>query len=318
MKIPSTTSRLWTVTLMALMASIAAGSAGEMGTTSEGTSVPRLIRLPYSSTSDQGRDCFVYLPKGYDSDIKRRWPVILFLHGDGERGDGKEDLEWVLAHGPIYEAWIQRRDLPFIILAPQLPLYGRDKTVSYLKDRDPGQMPQRLEDGVPPRPERFPTPEPMTGAPAVPELPFGAEGPPNGWPRQERELLSILDLVGKTYRVDPRRIYLTGLSYGGFGSWHLASRHPGRFAAVAPVVGWGHPDHMPPLAEHQVPVWVFAGGRDSGVQARFFYPGLNKLEELGHKSVRFTVHEDVGHDTWGRVYRGQDLYDWLLSHRLGD
>lgn len=276
----------------------------------------RLLRQPYPSTEGRERDVFVYLPAGYDSDPARRWPLMLFLHGDGERGDGKADLDWLKVNGPLYEAWVRKRDLPFIILAPQLDLFGREKTVNYIRDRDPKTIPRRLAVGVPPRPEEFPTPQPMTGATLDADIPIGPEGPPDGWPKREEDLLTILDLALKEYRADARRVYLTGLSYGGFGTWWLASRHPERFAAIAPVVGWGHPDLMAPLAARQMPIWVFAGGRDPVVPVRFFYAGLNKLEELGHKDVRFTVHEDVGHDTWARVYGGQDLYDLLLEHRL--
>lgn len=170
----------------------------------------RLVRQPYLSTTGQERDTFVYLPADYDSDPERHWPVLLFLHGDGERGDGKEDLDWVTVHGPLYEAWIQKRDLPFLILAPQLPLFGREKTVDYIRDRNRDAIPERLEVGVPPRPDNFPTPEPMTGATSDPALPFGLEGPPNGWPRREEDLLTILDLALEKYRADPQRVYLTG------------------------------------------------------------------------------------------------------------
>ncbi len=71
-------------------------------------SAPQLVRASYQSTAGEERDVFVYLPAGYGSDRTRRWPVLLFLHGDGERGDGREDLDWVLVHGPLYEAWIQK------------------------------------------------------------------------------------------------------------------------------------------------------------------------------------------------------------------
>jgi predicted peptidase len=155
----------------------------------------------------------------------------------------------------------------------------------------------------------------MVGAVPDTEFPVGAEGLPAGWFRLESDLIQILDDVGKSFRADPARVYLTGISYGGYGTWYMASHHPERFAAIAPVVGWGHPDLMPALAEHQVPIWVFAGGRDPAVPVRYFYPGLNALEELGHPEVRFTIHEDMGHDTWRRVYAGEDLYDWLLSQR---
>ena len=278
-------------------------------------SEPRLIRQSYLSPSEGERQYFVYLPRGYDSDSGRRWPVMLFLHGDGERGDGKDDLDWVLVHGPLYETWIQKRDLPFVIVSPQLPLYGRDKTVDYIADRKLAEIPQRLDDGVPPRPEEFPTPWPMVSVPAPEELPMGPEGPPDGWPRLEEDLLLILDQIQSLYRTDPSRIYLTGISYGGFGTWYLGSRHPDRFAALAPVVGWGHPDMMAPLAARRMPVWAFAGGRDAAVWPQFFYPGINTLEELQDRQgdVRFTIHVDTGHDTWRRVYAGQDVYDWLLQ-----
>lgn len=278
---------------------------------------PQLLRESYSSEATGAeRDYFVYLPDGYDQKRGQQWPVMMFLHGNGERGDAKEDLDWVLVHGPLYEAWIQKRDLPFIIVAPQLPLYGLEETVDYIRDRQVTDIPQRLDRGVPARPEEFGTTDLMDGSAADPANPFGPEGPPHGWNLLENDLLQILDDVLGTFRADPHRVYLTGISYGGFGTWYLAGHHPERFAAIGPVVGFGHPDLMPPLAERAVPIWVFAGGRDSAVPVRFFYPGLNALEELGHPEVRFTNHEDLGHDTWRRVYEGSDLYDWMLKQRL--
>jgi len=244
--------------------------------------------------------------------------VLLFLHGGGERGDLPEDLDYLLVLGPLYEAWIQKRDLPFVIVSPQLPLFGRETIDGYLQDRDRSKIPKRLEDGVPPRSPAFRTSGPMSGEPADHDLPYGASGLPEGWPRLEEDLLKILDRTLEEERADRNRVYLTGVSYGGFGVWYIASRHPERFAAIAPVVGWGHPDLMPPLAESRLPIWAFAGGRDRGIRARHFYPGLNTLERLGHREVRFTVEEDMGHDVWARVYAGHDLYDWLLSHRSSD
>jgi predicted peptidase len=275
-----------------------------------------LERQSYTSSTEEQCDYFVYLPRGYDSDPARLWPMMLFLHGDGERGNAREDLDWVLVHGPLYEAWIQKRDLPFVIVAPQLPLFGRDQTIDYIRDRKQDDIPQRLEVGVPPRPEEFPTPWEMVGATADPDLPYGPEGPPDGWPRREEDLLTILDQAVTLYRADMEHVYLTGISYGGFGTWYLASKHPERFAAIAPVVGWGHPDLMPPLADRPMPVWVFAGGRDPAVQVQYFYPGLNALEKLGNDEVLFTIHADSNHDAWRRVYAGQDVYDWLLEHSV--
>lgn len=307
-----------TLFILALPITFLTGCAGlsrSPGSSSE-ISEPRLVRQSYTSSTGDECEYFVYLPQGYETDRDRLWPLMLFLHGDGERGNAREDLDWVLVHGPLYEAWIQRRELPFVIVAPQLPLFGRDQTIPYIRDRKREDIPRRLEVGVPPRPEEFPTPSEMLGGTPDPDLPHGPEGPPDGWFRREGDLLTILDQASSLYRVDPDRIYLTGISYGGFGTWYLASRHPERFAAIAPVVGWGHPDLMPPLAEPPMPVWVFAGGRDATELVQHFYPGLNVLEKLGNDEVLFTIHADSGHDAWRRVYAGQDVYDWLLLHTL--
>jgi predicted peptidase len=242
--------------------------------------------------------------------------VVLFLHGNGERGDAKADLDYLLKNGPLYEAWIQKRELPFILIVPQLPMYGQDEKADYLRNRTRSEIPQRLEVGVPERPTEFATPDPMKGAVSEELSPQTTTyGPPMGWPELETDLLAMLDDVLEHQHGDPSRQYLTGLSYGGFGTWYLASKHPERFAAIVPVVGYGHPDLMPAIAAAQIPIWCFAGGRDGGVPVKYFYPGLNRLEALGHREVRFTIEEDMGHDTWARVYAGNDVFDWMLSHQ---
>lgn len=274
----------------------------------------KLERIPYTSeVAGEEREFYLYLPNGYEMTDKN-WPVLMFLHGNGERGNGKDELDFVLMHGPLMEAWAQKKDLPFIIISPQLHMFGMDTTgISYLVDRDTTAIPQRLKEGTPERQDFFGTQGIMSGA--EPEL-ANYVTLPLGWDKVENDLLGMIDYVIENYNADTSRVYLTGLSYGGFGTWHLASTHPERFAAIAPVVGWGHPDLMEPIAEHKIPVWAFAGGRDDVVEAKYFYPGLNKLEELGHSKVRFTVHEGMGHDAWKRVYSGDDLYKWLLSHQL--
>lgn len=278
---------------------------------------PQLLRVSYESTlEDQAKDCFVYLPRDYEVDQEKKWPVLMFLHGDGERGNGREELKYVMIHGPLYEAWVQKRDLPFIIISPQLPMFGRDTMgIDYLVGRDPANIPRRLETGTPDREAYFDTADSMRGS--IPALDFDMENlvEPQGWDLCEIDLITILDKVQAEYRADTDRTYLTGLSYGGFGTWYLASKHPERFAAISPVVGWGHPGLVEPIATHQVPVWEFAGGRDQVVQSQYFYAGLNKLEALGHQDIRFTIHEDMGHDTWKRVYAGEDLYNWLLTKK---
>ena len=108
---------------------------------------------------------------------------------------------------------------------------------------------------------------------------------------------------------------MTGLSYGGYGTWHLATTHPERWAAVAPICGGGNPARVGALAAAQTPIWVFHGGRDPVVKVEWSYAMAAALEAAGHPDVRLTVHEDLGHNVWGRVYAGEDFYRWLLGQR---
>jgi predicted peptidase len=272
-----------------------------------------LLRLSYTSKYEsEEKNAFVYIPRNYKKEKNKEWPVILFLHGNGERGNGKDELDYVLIHGPLYEAWIQKKNLPFIIISPQLPIFGKDQEYEYLKNRDVNSIPKRLLVGTPKRNTDFALDYPMRVSHE--EAPLNYELPDRGWEERIEDVILILDKVIQKYDVDTNRIYLTGLSYGGYGVWYIASQYPNIFAAIAPVVGWGHPEFMEPIAKHQIPVWAFAGGRDLSVKKDYFFEGLNKLEELGHYDIRFTIHEDMGHDTWKRVYSGKDLYDWLLDH----
>ncbi len=293
----------------------AAGVSAAASTRAAGvaSSEPQLRRVSYQSQrTGKPRDYFVYLPRGFAQ--SKQWPVLLFLHGDGERGDAKGELDFVLTHGPLFEAWCQRRDLPFVIISPQLDVFSRGE-ISYIRDRDATKLPRRLPAGINPRPNAGDVREarPMQGVMSDERFPDGPAGPPEGWDEMESELLAMLDRTVADFKGDARRIYLTGLSYGGFGTWYLAARHPQKFAAIAPIVGYGHPDHAAPIAKAKLPLWVFAGGRDPVVPLRYFYPVMNRLEALGHPEVRFSVEEDLGHLTWVRIYEGQDLYSWLLA-----
>jgi predicted peptidase len=297
--------------------SLMAGAAGisaapTSSAVAAGLSDPELRRVSYQSArTGKQRDYFVYLPRGFAQ--RKQWPVMLFLHGDGERGDARGELDFVLMHGPLFEAWCQRRDLPFVIVSPQLDKFSRGE-IPYIKHRDASKIPRRFASGINARPDarEVRLPGAMQGVDADDKLPDGPAGPPDGWNEMESELLAMLDRTIADFKGDARRVYLTGLSYGGFGAWNLAARHPQKFAALAPICGYGHPDHAEPIATAKLPLWVFAGGRDPVVPLRYFYPLLNKLESRGHPEVRFTVEEDLGHLVWVRVYEGQDLYSWML------
>ena len=277
---------------------------------------PHLLRLP-SPTNPQ-KAFLLYLPEGYNPASPELWPVLLFLHGDGERGDTPDDLDYLLALGPLYEAWIQKRDLPFLIIAPQLGLFGRDKDgPEYLTQRTRAHLPLRLEQGTPPRTPPFPTRETgieMTGA-LAPETvpPHRDEIKDKMWDQADPEVIDILNFVLAHYHADPQRVYLTGVSLGGYGCWHFASRYPEKFAAMLPVVGFGSVEQAEIIAQARIPVWAFSGGRDMAVPTQYFFPAMRKLDDLG-ATFRFTTEQDMGHDVWSRAYAREDIYHWLLQY----
>ena len=113
-----------------------------MMTSDRSSTEAQLLRRPYeSAATNKQREYFLYLPEGYGQDRDRLWPIILFLHGGGERGDGPADLDWVLQHGPLAEAWIQRRNLPFIMIGPQLPVFEMHDQLRSREGRSKTQKP---------------------------------------------------------------------------------------------------------------------------------------------------------------------------------
>jgi len=276
-------------------------------------SLPQLKRVSYhSDATGQERDYYVYLPEGFAQ--KDRWPVLMTLSGNGERGDGKGDLDYVLANGPLFEAWTQGRRLPFVIVAPQLPMFNQAGQ-GFITGRTRAKIRYPRPEGPYPPGPNYAGKDHMDGVTTDPNFPFGLDGTPEGWSLIENELVAMIDRTLADFKGDPSRVYLTGLSTGGFGTWYMAGRHADRFAAVAPVAAFCHPDLAKPIADAKLPLWVFTGGRDPYFKLQYFYPTLNTLETLGHPEVRFTIEEDMGHNSWNRVYAGQDLYDWFLAHR---
>jgi predicted peptidase len=192
----------------------------------------------------------LYLPSDFGKE-KKRWPLIMFLHGSGERGN---DLQKVKMHGPP-KFVEQQTDFPFIVVSPQAPAGG-------------------------------------------------------GW--SPEVLNALLDEVIGQLPVDPDRMYLTGLSMGGYGTWALATEYPDRFAAIAPVCGAGDVDRV--CALKNVPVWAFHGAKDNVVPLKGDQETVDALKKCGGE-VSLTVYPDAGHDAWTQTYANPDLYAWFLKHR---
>ncbi len=198
---------------------------------------------------------FLYLPKDYGKSDKE-WPLMMFLHGAGERGD---DINRVKSHGPARLA-SEGKGFEFIIISPQCPR----------KD---------------------------------------------WWSNKTDTLITLLDHIIDNYKVDKSRVYLTGLSMGGYGTWKLAGNNPGRFAAIAPICGGG--DRV--IGKYRLkkmPIWVFHGAKDNVVPLEESEKMVKALKDGGNEQVKFTVYPEAGHDSWTETYNNPELYEWFLEHRI--
>jgi predicted peptidase len=217
----------------------------------------------------------VYVPAGWSK--KKKWPVILFLHGAGERG-GDGLIQTEVGIGTAIRRHAER--VPAIVVFPQC-----------LKDR--------------------------------------------WWPepQMQAQALKALDEAIKEFNGDADRVYLTGISMGGYGTWAIAANNPSKFAALAPVCGGvrtpprvaipqGTPDANGADDPYKVvaqkvgatPVWVFHGGADPVVPVTESQKMVEALKASGG-NVRYSEYEGVGHNSWDRAYAEPEFFPWLLSQK---
>lgn len=155
-------------------------------------------------------------------------------------------------------------------------------------------------------------PKLVEGGKQFPFILVSPQSPGRGW--SVEALAALLDELAGTLRVDPDRIYLTGLSMGGYGTWALAAAHPERFAAIAPICGGGCSADARRLKN--LPIWVFHGAQDSTVPLSHSQEMVDALKVTGAQP-RFTIYPDAGHDSWTETYDNPEFYDWLLSQKRG-
>ncbi len=157
----------------------------------------------------------------------------------------------------------------------------------------------------------------MHGPPKIVEkkdLPFlvvSPQCPANQW-WSPGILKELLDEILGTYRTDKSRVYLTGLSMGGFGTWTLSMEYPDVFAALAPICGGGDPSQVGKIKH--IPIWVFHGAIDPVVPVERSEEMVNALKKI-NGNVKFTVYPDATHDSWTTTYDNQKLYEWLLDQK---
>jgi predicted peptidase len=220
----------------------------------------------------------VYVPASYAP--SKKWPVVLFLHGAGERGrDGERQT-----HVGLPARLRAMKDFPAIVVMPQC-----------------------------------------------------SSGAFWGDPAMEAQAFAALDAAMKEFHGDPERVYLTGLSMGGFGTWSFGYKYPERFAALVPVCGgvvpsdrsvsappW-HPRSINPQDPYgetasrltKIPIWVFHGDADPRVPVTESRK-LTEAIKARNGNVRYTEYPGVAHNSWDRAYWEEELLPWLLSQRRID
>lgn len=207
----------------------------------------------------------VFVPRDYTPD--RPWPVVLFLHGAGERGtDGLKQTQ--VGIGSAIRMHPER--FPCLVVMPQCP---------------PGKG---------------------WGA--------GIQGFTTDRPEVAALALAALDETVRAYHGDPDRLYLTGLSLGGFGTWDIGMRNPGRFAALMPICGGGRPSEAA-SALKSMPIWVFHGDADPTVPVQRSRDMVEALKAAGNTGLKYTEYPGVGHNSWDKAYNDPETIAWLLSQK---
>jgi predicted peptidase len=204
---------------------------------------------------DVGYRYLLALPDGYKSDEGRKWPLIVFLHGAGERGT---DLETVKKHGP-----------PKLIAAGQ----KFEAIVASLQC-----LPQQIWN------------------------PHGVK--------------AVTDELIKTLRVDAGRVYLTGLSMGGFATWETAIEYPDTYAAIVPICGGAGVRFVMAERIKHLPVWIFHGARDPVVEPSYSKKMFDVLTKVGG-NVKLTMYPDAMHDSWTAAYNDPELWKWMFAQKRG-
>jgi len=193
-----------------------------------------------------------YLPKDFDE--TKEYPLVIFLHGAGERGD---DLDIAMRYGYMKHVRESGREYPFIFVAPQCPY------------------------------EKY-------------------------WGCFTESLIAFVDDMIASLPVDKKRVYLTGLSMGGTGTWMLAMACPEKFAAIAPICGSGI--YWNAIAVKDLPIMMYHGDCDAIVPVMESVNMLTAVNKLGG-NAKLEICNGVAHNAWDYAYEGDTLYNWLLSHK---
>lgn len=242
-----------------------------------------LILFPLISRGDDVKDRFeartyaddagnkllyrLFKPKSYDA--KQKYPLVLFLHGAGERG---ADNAAQLKHGMNdFSGEAVQAKFPCFIVAPQCPTGDRWVDVDWGADKH--------------------------DMPAKPSPPI-------------RLTLRAIENLQKEFSIDAKRLYITGLSMGGYGTWDAIQRHPELFAAAVPICGGGDPKYAEKIKN--IPIWAFHGDKDTAVKVERSRDMIAAIKAAGGMP-KYTEYPGVGHDSWTATYKDAEMYKWLFA-----
>ena len=224
-----------------------------------------------SFTNDGGKklNYRLLLPKGYDRN--KTYPLVLFLHGAGERGS---DNKIQLVHGMNEFASDEIMEkYPAFVVAPQCP-----------EGKQWVDVPWSADSHVMPK------------EPAEPL----------------QQSLALIAALEKEFSVDKSRVYVTGLSMGGYGAWDAIQRQPKLFAAAVPVCGGGDATLADKIKD--VPVWAFHGAEDGAVKPKRSRDMIAAFKKAGG-NPNYTEYEKVGHNSWEKAYGDPKMYEWMFSQK---
>lgn len=229
-------------------------------------------------TDSTGQELQYQILKPADYDSTKSYPVVLFLHGAGERGsDNFSQLKWGVSH---FVEPKMREKYPAFIVAPQVPEEEYWATLESIRD---------ISTYVQPMAEEPSKPMALT--------------------------IEMLDKLQRDYAIDADRLYVTGISMGGFGTFDLIQRYPKKFAAAVPICGGGDTSRAFMLSE--LPIWVFHGTKDEVVDPKFSRAMVDAIRLAGG-SPGYTEYPDEGHvGAWVQAYSNPHLYEWLFSKERG-
>lgn len=217
-----------------------------------GPSMPTGFLNKTMNVDGADRSYVVYVPRDYRPDSK--WPLILFLHGAGERGDDG------LAQSDV----------------------GIGRAIRF-------------------HPDRFPC------IVVMPQCPKDV-----WWDKVTTHIDVALRQSLAEYSIDPDRVYLTGLSMGGYASWQYGAEHSDQFAAIVPICGGGK--SAAPTVLAKVPIWAFHGEDDSVVRPSETTRMVEAVQKAGG-TIRCTMYPGVDHNSWDKTYGDPEVISWLLQQR---